>query len=52
MGLGGALTLAVAEQESRRIEAFISWDARHLLGKTSLPVHTSKDFVESHGRRR
>jgi hypothetical protein len=52
MSLGDALTLAVAEQESRRIEAFISWDAQHFVGKTSLPVQTPKDFVESHGRRR
>lgn len=52
MSLGDALTLAVAEQESRRIEAFISWDAQHFVGETSLPVQTPKDFVESHGRRR
>ena len=52
MSLGDALTLAVAEQESRRIEAFISWDAGHFVGKTSLSVKTPREFVEAHGRRR
>jgi predicted nucleic acid-binding protein len=51
MSLGDALTLAVAEQESRRIEAFISWDAQHFVGKTSLLVQTPKDFVDARGRR-
>jgi len=50
MSLGDALTLAVAEQESRRIEAFISWDAQHFVGKTSLLVKTPREFVEAHGQ--
>ena len=49
MSLGDALALAVAEQESRRIEAFVSWDAQHFAGKTSLLVQTPKDFVDAHG---
>jgi predicted nucleic acid-binding protein len=52
LSLGDALTLAVAEQESRRIEAFVSWDAQHFVGKTSLLVQTPQDFVDVQGRRR
>jgi len=49
MSLGDALTLAVAEQESRRIETFVSWDVQHFVGKTSFLVQTPKDFVDAHG---
>ena len=49
MSLGDALTLAVAEQESRRIETFVSWDGHHFVGKTSFLVQTPKDFVDAHG---
>ncbi|CAG0946881.1 hypothetical protein ANRL1_03392 [Anaerolineae bacterium] len=44
MAFMDALVLSLAER-SVGIEAFITWNARHFKGKTTLPVLTPKEFL-------
>lgn len=46
LSLGDALVLAVIEAWIPQAACFVSWDAKHFRGKTSLPVMTPQEFLK------
>ena len=43
-----SLVLNLAEQ-LEEVEAFVTWNARHFVGKTSLAVKTPEEYLASTG---
>lgn len=52
LSFGDALILATIEAWIPQAACFVSWDARHFRGKTTLPVKTPKEFLEQEARPR
>lgn len=46
LSLGDAMILEHAESKAFRVRTFVSWDAPHFLGRTSLEVVTPAEYLE------